>query len=344
MTAAEGTYLGFAKQTAFGTPNTTDASFQYLLFRRGAAGPRNIVIPLGPEVGGGAMERNVVKVGVSSGGGLEFIPRPQTLGHMLLGMSGSVSTSGSAAPYTHTFNLSTDQFDAPWYTARLAPGNLWGEQFPDSRFTTLTLDWRAADFVTGTVAFIGRTPEKVATTTWSAATYVDGGPQFLAPLGSIEVPDNTDIDVLGGSFMATSMIPLDQQYVVGAYAPKRLDIVHRAFVLTMGVLISDTTLYTKMMYDPDAGSSWVAEIFKEADIELFFESDQVAGGSTPYKFQIAANGQSQASGDANVAWSCTPLDIVAQRQLVLQVTGTFLASPTVDQPITFTLINDKASY
>lgn len=55
MTAAENSVLGFAKQTAKGTPNVTDAEFKYLLFTQSAMGVNNLSIPLDPEVGGGAM-------------------------------------------------------------------------------------------------------------------------------------------------------------------------------------------------------------------------------------------------------------------------------------------------
>ena len=44
--------------------------FKYVLFSRGTAGVQNMTIPPDPEVGGGAMLRDVVKVGVTGGGAL----------------------------------------------------------------------------------------------------------------------------------------------------------------------------------------------------------------------------------------------------------------------------------
>jgi len=90
MTSSDSSLLGFAKQTALGTPNVTDASFKYLLFNEGGMGPENRTLPLDPEVGGGAMLRDVVKVGVLSRGQIAFIPRPDTIGNMLLGALGTV--------------------------------------------------------------------------------------------------------------------------------------------------------------------------------------------------------------------------------------------------------------
>jgi len=90
MTAAEKSFIGIAKQTGVGVRNVTDAQFKYLLFRAGGVAPQNIVIPLDAEVGGGAMLRDMAKVGVTSGGALDIIPRPDTMGTMLYGALGQI--------------------------------------------------------------------------------------------------------------------------------------------------------------------------------------------------------------------------------------------------------------
>ena len=131
MTAADASFLGIAKQTAKGTMVTGDASFDYLLFTGAGMGPNNQLLPLDQEAGGGAMTRSIEKSGYFSGGTLEFIPRPKTLGHFLMGALGSVTATGVAAPYIYKFKLGADQFDAPYYTLREAPGNLWGESAMD---------------------------------------------------------------------------------------------------------------------------------------------------------------------------------------------------------------------
>lgn len=446
MAAAEGSFMGLAFQSAFGTPNTTDADFKYLLFRQGQASPNNIVIPLDPEVGGGALARSMVKVGVNFGGSFDIVPRPETLGHFFYGATGKVvsaanrvatavhaavtlsgspqtintgitspsastklelvasaantanvsitGTIGGAAAqtevialtgttpvltaglftlvteivypagsgtvsigwkdgsYTHTFTLDpADNFSAPYFTVRSAPANMWGEQYEDARLSMLALNWRGANFVDGMVTFLGRKPSKVATTTWDALANVDSGPQFISPLGAIELPTGTNAHVLNGSLVCSSAIPLDEQYVVGDYSPEGLDIVSRSFALQLIVKINDADLYTKMTYDPANGNAWVASLFKEANIKLEFSSDRdaaVVKGSTAtsnarsYKFSLAANGS---SGDnANIFWSAAPLSIRAQRQMVMMVTGQIMASPTVTDPVTFTLTNRRASY
>src|SRR5687768_5691370 len=126
------------------------------------------------------MLRNVLKTGIQSGGQLSIIPRPKTLGHAFYGVTGAVaSTDQLDGSYEHIFTLPTDQFDAPWYTLRNAPGNLLGEQLPDVRFAGLTLAWRAQRFVEGSIAFQGAgSPSVVSTAAWNGLAQVDGGPQF----------------------------------------------------------------------------------------------------------------------------------------------------------------------
>jgi hypothetical protein len=303
-------------------------------------------LPLDPEVGGGALLRNVLKVGVLSGGQVSFIPRPKTLGHMFYGITGAVeSTDGTDGSYAHEFTLS-NQFDAPWYTLRSAPGSLYGEILSDARFAGLTLSWRAARFVEAQMAMQGiGVPSQVnaaAVTGWAAGPKVDGGPQFLAPLGTIELPTGTPALVTAGSFTAGISMPVDEQWVVGSYSPANLSITQRAYVLSLAIKIEDAALISKIMYDPSGGSTWLPNILREANFKIEFKSDVEAAPGKPFSFSIAANGATGA--DANVAWSCQPIVMQAGRQLTLAATGTFLASPDGATPLTIGLVNDTTSY
>lgn len=343
MTAAEGSVLGLALQTAKGTPNVTDASFNYMLFNQGTIAPTNVALPLDTEVGGGAMLRDVKKVGVMSGGAIEFVPRPKTLGYLLKGALGGVTTVAAGTGFKHTFELGTDQFAAPYFTVRSAPGMLWGEQFQDMRVSSLALSFKGSDFVRAQAAFAGGLPKKVATTTWDAPTYLDGGPQFIAPVSAIELPAATSVKVLSGSFNAGMAIPLDEQWVVGSYSPDDFDIVSRAFAISLVLKITDATLYSKMNYDPTGvGSDWVAKMFREGAFKLNLVSDIEASAGVPYSLAIKGNGLS--GDDANVVWSANPIGIRAGKQIIMAVTGLFIASPTAAAPISIELTNKTASY
>ncbi len=453
MAASENSFLGIAEQSDFGTENTDDAEFKYMLFTRARGGPNAINTSLPPEVGGGAMLRDVLKVGVNSGVQGEFVPRPETLGFILKGMTGNVASSannnltgtmattaltgspqtitvglkapspqaklvavgtggasgsivvtgetvvggpgdtdtmvltGVGAPevvlstdtfitvtqvdlpagsgsvsigfpdgsYTHTFTLGADQFSAPYYTARLSPGLLWGETFKDCRFAFAAMTFQSPDFIRGAFGLLGRTPTRVdateVTTNWEPLPKVDGGPQFITPVSAMELPTGVNASVLNGSFTMQSNIPLDQQYVVGDYEPEALDIVNRGFTLSLGIKITDPDLYTRMLYDPNEGSAWVSEVYREADFLFKFVSDRDAAAVVPtgvtavqraYTMQVTGNAQS--GGSANLVWTAQPVDMIAQRQLVLQATGTYLADPLGGEPITITLVNRRPDY
>lgn len=346
MTASEGSYVGFAKQAEKGTPITDDTAFKYILFREGSMAPNNLFVPLDQEVGGGALLRSVIKAGVMSAGQFDFIPRPSSLGMFLAGVAGDDTLDDAADPtMVHTFALGVDQFSAPYYTVRVSPGGLWGETFQDCRIAGLGINWKAADYVRGQLAVIGGLPTpNVSMTTWDADTYVDGGPQFIAPVSDIELPTSTDIKVLSGSLAMQMNIPMDEQWIVGSYNPDDFDINSRVYTVTLGIKIVNSTLYNKMAYDPAAGSAWLAAMYKEADFKLFFQSDQnipLSDPAAPYSLDINGNGSSGSA--ANVTWQITPVAMRAGRQLIATVTGTFLADSTL--PIQCVLTNaDGVAY
>jgi hypothetical protein len=351
MTASENSYLGIAKQSAKGTVNTTDADFKYFLFREGSVAPNNMVIPLDMEVGGGALPRGLVKVGVTSAGMLDVIPRPDTLGIMLRGALGTSAVPVAGAGddsdvYDHVFTLGSNQFVQPYYTLRSSPGGMWGEQFQDVKVASLILNMRAARFVEAAYGFVGGKPTPVATTLWAPSTKIDGGAQFLTPIGAIEIPDATSWKVTNASLMVTNAIPLDDQWVIGSYFPDDFELTQRAILLQMRVKVADDgVLYKKMAYDKAGTSAWVANILKEGDIDIWVKSDTPAGaaaGSSPHQLTITANGQ---SGDAgNVAFSVEPIGLRAGGQVMMNVTGLFLADPTgTNEPITITLKNGTST-
>ena len=278
-----------------------------------------------------------------SGGAMEFIPRPQMLGHLLYGALGKTVPAPDGTGFKHTFTLGTNQFDAPYFTLRSAPGNMWGEQLQDQRVSALGISFRGADFVRATAAFTGGLPTKVATTTWSPATKVDGGPPLIAPLSKIELPTGSAAKVIAGSFMAGMAIPMDEQWIVGSYSPDDFEILSRAFSLSFTMKVVDATLYSKMMYDAAGGSTWTAAMMREADIKLELVSDITYDTGKPYKLVIKANGNS--GNSANVVWSVAPIGIRAGRQILMNVTGMFIADPSgAIEPITVELYNNKATY
>ena len=337
MTSSLKSILGFAKQAAKGTPG---ASFKYLLYNTASVAPNNVILPLDTEIGGNVpMVRSMVKTGVYGGGGVEFIPRPDTIAMLLTGLLGKDTVSGAGPSYTHTITFNdADPFDTPYYTTVHAPGGMWADQLEDCRVSALGFTWRAANFLRATMGISGGTPSKIAV---PAAT-PDDGPQFLTVLSSIALPSDTPLKVLSGSFVGGNAIPLDEQWIVGSYSPDAFDITTRAFSVSMVVKITDAALYSKMMYDPAGGADWAADLLKEADFNLQFVSNQEVDTGTPYAITISGNGQNQASGAANVIWSADPIGVRAGRNVLMNITGVFLATDT-GSPVTVEVVNDVST-
>jgi hypothetical protein len=352
MTAAEGSFYGIAKQSAKGTVNSTHNDFTYLLFREGAVAPNNLMLPLEMEIGGGALPRSMVKAGVTSGGMLDFIPRPKSLGIFLMGALGKSlapvqGTGDDVGSYSHVFTLPADQFVQPYYTLRGAPAGAFGEQFQDMKVATLAVSMRAANYMEGAVSFMGGLPKPIATTDWAVPAKVDGGPQFLAPLGKIELPTGTTLKVNQATLMVSNIIPLDEQWVIGSYSPDDFALVQRSIILQMRVKFDASTggaLYKKLAYEPVAGSpeGWAASVFKEGRILIESKSDMYSGtapASRPHSLKIEANGQTAGAG--NVFFSVEPIALRAGSQIMMNITAMFMADPTgTNEPIKITLINN----
>ena len=228
----------------------------------------------------------------------------------------------SAAPATvgtngrmHAFTLPTDQFDAPFYTVRSAPGGLWGEQFQDMRVASVALTWKAADRLRGQVGFMGGLPVPMADTpaeilgvgagNWDANALVDRLPSFLAPETAIVFPGET-VKVLGGAITMGMNIPMDEQWITGSYYPDGFDISSRMFSISLSLKVTSKDLYEKFSYDPAQGGAWTTDLLKEGGFQVTFKTAQVIEGVLPYSLDITGNGQSAASGDGNIIWTATP--------------------------------------
>ena len=243
--------------------------------------------------------------------------------------------------YPHVFTLGADQFDAPYYSVRSAPGNVFGETFQDVRVSSLSLQFAANDFVRGAAGFIGGKPTKVATTAWNPQTYLDGGPEFIGPKVIVTLPDGATNKVVSGSFTAGMVIPLDQQWVLGSNYPVGFNITRRAFAVSFVIKVTDGDLYTKVNYDPAATGVWAATIMRDAQFSIEVATDELAGAaSEPYSLKIEGNG---GVGDAgNMVWAAQPIGMRSGQEVVMSVNGIFLADNAA-APITATLVNKQAT-
>ena len=329
--------FGFAAQEAKGTVNSTDAEFAYVLFENETFSPNEIVRPIPREAGADySLGAGVVKTGVSTGGAVSTIPRPDAIGWLLLGLMGAAAAPTGAGPYGHVFTFDTSEFDLPYFTIRRDVASLWGEAFADCRVTGLTLSVPAVDMVRAEWRFLGRgVPQVVSTAAWSPATYLDDGEQFLTCLATLTSPN-------AGTFLASNIviafdnvIALNEEWVVGSYSPNDLTLGGRTCTITCDIR-ADADLFKKMQYVSAGGAApltWDASILSDGAFALKVETTDSPAYSLLFEMDDAND---------NVDWTVAPVGVVAANNLqTMRVSGTLKHSAGTQAQ--WTLINNHSA-
>jgi hypothetical protein len=328
--------IGLSRQTGKGTPATT--GFAWLLSSEIGAGAQERVIQLPPEMGGGLLSTGLVKTGVSGSAGLRFIPRPNSLGDLLLAATGAVqSASGTeAGTYVHTFTQGADEADLPYHTIRRGVGTSFGEQITDARLGSLVLDMQALNFVEGQVAFQGIEPTPVADiSAWNPAP--DRTPPFVAARGvcKINTADTPlSLPVRAATLTFANRLGVDNEFQVGAYFPRDVDVLGRAIGVQFVVFVTGIDPYRKFMYDPSGGAAWLPQVFSSAELDLEFVTAEVAAGTTPYSLKVEA---------AKSQWTVTPIGMRPNDVVVARVSG-IVVQPGAGEAFTLTLTNTVTEY
>ena len=100
--------FGLAKQTAKGTPESTAGNFTWFLATEQTAGAQPRIRQLPVEMGGGMLPRGLVKTGVSGMAALRGVPRPESIGHILLGLAGDVTSEKEDGILVYEVQVETD--------------------------------------------------------------------------------------------------------------------------------------------------------------------------------------------------------------------------------------------
>jgi hypothetical protein len=292
----------------------------------------------------------MVKTGVNGAAGLRGVPRPDSIGHVLLGLAGSVTTTQEdpdTTPasgdeyYEHVFTIGSDPADVPYYTMFRAVSTSFGEQVTDVRMASLTMQMAAANFVTGEFAMAGIEPALVSDISlWAPAPVAT--PPFVACVGAVKIEtgdDTTTLPVRSAALTIANAQAIDENFIVGSYYPRDIDVIARVVSLEFVVLVENATKFGKLMYDPAGGSSWLASILETSAVDhITFKSANDIGGMTltpiPYELSLAG---------AKAQWAATPISMRGTDNVLMRVTG-MIVQPSTGDPITITLKNDIASY
>jgi hypothetical protein len=328
--------FGLARQTGKGTPATT--GFVWFLSTEMGGGPQERIQQLPPEMGGGLLSTGLMKNGVSGGAGLRFIPRPNSIGDLLLAAAGNVSSEAGVEPttYVHTFTMGADQAVVPYHTIRRGVGNSFGEQVSDCRLGSLVLDMQALNVVEAQMAFQGIEPAPVADiSSWNPSP--DRTPPFNSAKGVCKINTADTIATLpvrAATLSIGSRLNVDNEFVVGQYFPLDVDVLGRQIGVQFVVFVTGIDLYRKLMYDPAGTNVWLAQVFNSAELDLEFVTAEYAAGTTPYSLKFTA---------AKSQWTVTPIGMRSNDIIIVRVSG-LVVQPDAGEPFTLELTNTTDEY
>lgn len=231
--------LGFKSESAWGTPVTVDTFHQGYL----SDNPVREQPPINSRaIRGGRSTVACVSSGVKTVSGpfsLELVPQP--LATLLTHMFGTVSTAGTAAPYTHTATPSTN--DPEGFTAQVGIEGSGGTVYPYTYSGCRLTGWNIAA-TAGEIANLGL--EVIAkdygtATALASASYGTFCP-FTFMHGEVVVAGGTLTTV--DSFDLAATIPRRVKHGVGGSLirePRLQD--NRSFEITVETDFEDNTLH-----------------------------------------------------------------------------------------------------
>jgi hypothetical protein len=353
--------VGLARQSAKGTEMAYESGFHWMLAEQAMAGPQEGILALPMEMGGGLFPRGRVKTSVFGAGALSGIPRPESLGLVLLGMFGS-SASAEIDPdttpasgdeyYQHTFTIASDASATDYFTARrtigsdlTASGTGFGETIVDCRMESMALEMRAADYVRGSYSFNGITPSLVKDpSTWTIDP--DSNSPFVAAAGSAKIQTadtSTTLPVRAASIAMTNAQDIARQFIIGSYYPRDVDIVGRTALVSYVVYLPDEAWYQKLIYDPTAVSTtWTPNIFSSSQFELKFISAENCNPSAPSAVNLHPWTLTFTANATH--WNVEPLGLAANDLVVVRATGIVLEKDAAGSEITAVLDNQTQDY
>lgn len=285
MTSALSSSFGLKKQSAKGTAQTT--GYSYLRTVGMDINPDQRSAPLPQELGGALFVPNAhFKQGVIVGGSVDMVVRPDYIGYLLYGLTGSaVLKDTSASPViAHTFELSqaTDGTELPWFTVVRNVSDLISERFTDMRVASLRLAFPTAGIATARFGLLGITPETIAAITGET---FDNTPVLTTCSGTVTIPGlGTNVRVLDFALDFTNGID-PGGYYIGSYVVDDLPVLARACTVNFTVRLKNDTLYKNIYYN--GGSAFSGTIYQGTSLSVKVQSASMVSGTTPYSLEVS---------------------------------------------------------
>jgi hypothetical protein len=289
-------------------------------------------------MGGSMLPNGMIKAGVSGLVAARGIPRPESLGLLLLGLTGNVASVANGTYYDHTFKIGTDPGAVDYFTIFRQVDSDFGETIDDAKIASLVMDMQAVNYVTGEWSAAGIEPKMVSDPTgWTPAP--DTSSPFVSCVGAVKVEGSETpltLPVRAATLTIGNAQQIDGNFVIGRYTPIDIDIISRVVTISLVAIVNDETLYQKLMYDPTAvGVAWTPDILATAaQTHLTFKSAaNMPSETAPYQLDMTA---------AVANWVCEPISMRGADNILLRITGQVMDAAT--DPITLVLSNKTTSY
>lgn len=280
---SESGYIGLAKQTASGTGAYTTPS-QYMYVNSVSIEAQSDLLISDPEIGSG---RDIISTSALVGpvkwaGSLDFNVRPESIGLLLLGATGAVTSSGiSGAAKGHAFTFENDLI--PLSIENSVGNGLEVFGYSDCKVNTLHFEGAAGEIVKGTAEIISI--QETSGKTNQAETF-ETSPVFTYQSGSV-ILDSGEISVKSFSFGINNNIA-DDDFRFGSRTLASLVEKRRELAASLEIVPTDSNIFKKSVYG-SASATTVSGLQTTYSGALFlrFESAyKVPGTTVPYQLDI----------------------------------------------------------
>ena len=244
------------------------------------------------EIGGDYFLRGSYKSSVMGGGDVSFVARPNSLGHILLMLTGiDTVTNPTTGVYLHTFTPFTpgSGLDLPWYTVLKDEATLYAEQYLNTRLGSLKIDVPKSSIMTGQASFTGTTPSTITSASLGTKTF-DTAPQFQTCLASVAfTPEGSGSNISSNavkverfSFSYNNNLTSDE-FSVGNYYLEDITLLQRTVNVDMDFVLRDPVLYEAVYLNGGSiPGAWSPSIYRGSLTVTMTSGFNIPTTSTPY--------------------------------------------------------------
>lgn len=334
--------LGMGRQ---GSKDNVASSFTYMPTTNISLNLQQNSQTLPAEIGGSYFLRGSYKGSVSGTGDISAVVRPNSLGQLLMALSGVDTVTGvpgQSGAYQHVFTpfAPSAGVDLPWYTLQKDVVRFCTEQYLNAKLGSLRLDIPKNGIATCQATWFATTPS--IEDTIGAQTF-DSTPQFQTAVGSVSfTQEGSGSNISANSIKferisVTNTNNLSQdEFSVGSFYADDVTLLQRTLDVSLDTVVRDTDLYQAVYANGNAvPSSWEPTIYRGSLTVILTSTANVPTTTQPYQLTLYYPGLDFLMMPINLAGA----DLV-RATLSTQVT----LGPSGGDTYQYTLINGVASY